>query len=384
MLMANLGRINGVVHLYVIHAISEPKVINMIEYVTNDQGQVDAHGEVQEEGEEDGNDVHVYGEVDGDLEDTHEGEEDGDAIDVEVEGDGHVEEFHEVEKDVNGVEGVVDDEVDVCSWSTSSDERDVHENNECSEGLVDVTIQCGINGDINGDVDCNVEVEVESLKASDDVSVESDDHDERGLSDEEWKSEELLTVRDSDEEVNDTEGHGKFSTFCMPKGMVDFTWDVETFFTNKQDIIDVVKGYALENSRNIKFVKNDKIRLRMKCFGAKGECLWTIYCAYMEAEKLWQLRTKNGIHTCSREFSLKLVEAKWLSSKLEKKIRENPKMKGVHIREKVQKKWNIGISRGIAYRAKAIASEHIDGSFKEQYKRYMIMHMRCWEEILDL
>ncbi|WVZ25024.1 hypothetical protein V8G54_003568 [Vigna mungo] len=154
--MANLGRINGVVHLYVIHVVSEPEVINMLEYVTNDQGQVDAHGEVQEESEEDGDDVHV----DGDVEDMHEGEEDGDVIDVEVEGDGHVEEFHEVEEDVNGVEGVMDDEVDVCSWSTSSDERDVHENNECLEGLVEVTVQCHIDGDINGDVYGNVEVEV--------------------------------------------------------------------------------------------------------------------------------------------------------------------------------------------------------------------------------
>ncbi|XP_047151766.1 uncharacterized protein LOC124823578 [Vigna umbellata] len=44
-------------------------------------------------------------------------------------------------------------------------------------------------------------------------------------------------------------------------------------------------------------------------------------------------------------------------------------MKGVDIREKVQRKWNIGISRSMTYRAKGIASEHIDGSFKEQYKR---------------
>ncbi|WVZ15621.1 hypothetical protein V8G54_013187 [Vigna mungo] len=149
----------------------------MLEYVSNDQGQVDVHGEVQEEGEEDGDDVHV----DGDLEDVHEGEEDDDAVEVEVKGHGHIEEFHEVEEDVNGVEGVVEDEVHVCSWSTSTDERDVHENNKCLEGLVDVTAQC----DIDGDVDGNVEVEVESLKDSDDVSVESDDHDERGLSDEE-------------------------------------------------------------------------------------------------------------------------------------------------------------------------------------------------------
>ncbi|BAT79930.1 hypothetical protein VIGAN_02287300, partial [Vigna angularis var. angularis] len=74
-------------------------------------------------------------------------------------------------------------------------------------------------------------------------------------------------------------------------------------------------------------------------------------------------------HTCNREFNLKLIDAKWLSKKLEKTVRENPTVKGVDIREKIQRKWNIGISRCMAYRAKNIATKHIDGSFKEQYKR---------------
>ncbi|XP_052728551.1 uncharacterized protein LOC108328650 [Vigna angularis] len=345
---------------------------------------VDCDLEGVHEGEEDGDGVQLNGEVDGDLEEVHEGQEDGDVVEIQVEGHGHVQELHEVEEDVHGVEvevqveghgdeeqelnvceGVVEDEVDLCGWSTSTDEGDVHGNNECLEGLVDVSVECDIDGEING----NVEVEVESLKDSDDVSVECDDHDDRGLSDGEWKSEELVTATDNDEEVNDSKGYERFNAFCMSKSMVDFTWEVGTFFPDKQDILDAVKGYALENGRNIKFVKNDKRRLRMKCFGAKGKCPWTIYCAYMEVVKSWQLRTKNGIHTCSREFNLNLLDAKWLSSKLEKTIRENPKMKGVDIREKVQRKWNIGISRSMAYRAKGITSEHIDGFFKEQYKR---------------
>ncbi|WVZ07051.1 hypothetical protein V8G54_020397 [Vigna mungo] len=234
--MANLARLNGEVHLYVVHVVSEPEVIHMLEYVTNDEREVEGHGEVQEEGEEDGDEVD--GEVDGDLEDgdgvevdgnleeVHEGQEDGDVVEVEIEGHGHVQELHQVEEDVHGVEvevqveghgdgdeeqkldvceGVVEDEVDVCSWSTSSDEGHVHGNNECLEGLVNVSVEC----DIDGNIDGNVEVEVESLKDNDDVSVECDHCDDRCLSNEEWKSEELLTATDNDEEVNDSEGYGR-------------------------------------------------------------------------------------------------------------------------------------------------------------------------------
>ncbi|XP_014503139.1 uncharacterized protein LOC106763464 [Vigna radiata var. radiata] len=51
---------------------------------------------------------------------------------------------------------------------------------------------------------------------------------------------------------------------------------------------------------------------------------------------------------------------------MEKAIRENPNMKVVDIRDKVSRKWNVGISRN---RASAMAKDNVDGSFKEQYRR---------------
>ncbi|XP_017416428.2 uncharacterized protein LOC108327209 [Vigna angularis] len=214
--MANLARLNGEVHLYVVHVVSDLEVIHMLEDITNDEGEVEGNGTVQKEGEEDGDSVQVNGEgdgdlqevnvceedgdgvevigvvdgdlqevnvceedgdgvevngvvdgdlqevnvceedgdgvevngvvdgdlqevnvcqedgdgvevngvVDGDLEDVNEGEEDGGAVEVEVEGHGHVQELHEVkeEQELNVCEGVVEDEVYLCSWSTSTEE----------------------------------------------------------------------------------------------------------------------------------------------------------------------------------------------------------------------------------------------------------------------
>ncbi|XP_047149888.1 uncharacterized protein LOC124821985 [Vigna umbellata] len=93
------------------------------------------------------------------------------------------------------------------------------------------------------------------------------------------------------------------------------------------------------------------------------------YYAYMEAIHTWQLRTIVDNHNCSREHKLRILNAKWLSKMLEKTVRENPKVKGEEIREKINRKWNVGVSRCMAYRAKAIASDHVDGSFKDQYTR---------------
>ncbi|XP_052732460.1 uncharacterized protein LOC128196251 isoform X1 [Vigna angularis] len=269
----------------------------------------------------------------------------------------------------------VEEDVEIRSWNSSFDG-----NSEWLEGLVDVNVGCDIDDDIHADLEGNIPVEVQSVSndfsgpyssgSSDsmfDVNVEGGN--DRGLSDDEWESEQLISAADSDEDNTDVEGYGSFATFVLPKSMVDFKWEVGTYFAEKQDILDAIKSYSLDNGRNIKFVKNNKERMRFKCLGAKGKCPWKLYCAYMKAVQTWQLRTMLDNHTCNREFNLKLIDAKWLSKKLEKTVRENPTVKGVDIREKIQRKWNIGISRCMAYRAKNIATKHIDGSFKEQYKR---------------
>ncbi|XP_014490789.1 uncharacterized protein LOC106753486 [Vigna radiata var. radiata] len=212
------------------------------------------------------------------------------------------------------------------------------------EELVDVNVGCDIDDDIQENFEGNVEVEVQSM--SNESSGACDSVSSDSIFDE-WESEQLVSGAGRDEEDTNVEGYGTFATFVLPKRMVDFKWEVGTYFAEKEDIVEAIKSYALDNGRNIKFVKNDKERMRFKCVGAKGKCPWRLYCGYMKAVKTWQLRTMLDNHTCSREFNLKLIDSKWLSKKIEKTIRENPTVKGVDIREKVQRKYNIGISRPI-------------------------------------
>jgi len=63
------------------------------------------------------------------------------------------------------------------------------------------------------------------------------------------------------------------------------------------------------------------------------------------------------------------MNAKWLSKKMEKIVRENPHMKVMDIRDNVSRKWNVCISRNTVFIAKAIARDDVDGSFTEQYRR---------------
>ncbi|WVY96452.1 hypothetical protein V8G54_028603 [Vigna mungo] len=324
MYMVNLARPNGQGHVYIVHVVFESQIIHMLEYI-NDyerevetmlhessecvgkvgsqcEGQCQGHSETQERSD-------CVGELEGDhviQEEVHEGKEDGGVSKNPFHFDGGVEGDDDCEE-------VVEEEVDVRSRSSSNDHGSLDGNSRCLKGLVVVSVECDIDCHIDVEWFGNVEVELQSLLHEFSGPCSS-------LTNDEWQSEELVSRPDNDEEVNDNEGYEK----------------------------------------HIKFVKSDKTRLRLKCVGAKGKCPWTIYCAYMKVLKIWQLRTIVDTHICSREFNLRLLDAKWLSKKLEKKVRENPKVKGVDIYEKIQIKWNI-------YRAKAIVSDQIDRSFKEQY-----------------
>ncbi|WVY89282.1 hypothetical protein V8G54_034796 [Vigna mungo] len=388
MQMITLVRLNREVHLFVVHKVSEHEAIHMLEYVPQNiveeqgEGMVEGECEEQEQG---------GGVVEGECEEQGEGmvegereEEGGGMVEGEckeqgergecdkmtetivvseerVEADDVVE--GEIETQV-GVGEVEEDVGDVRSWTSSGDDNGNDEvNYDCMEGLIDVNVEC----DLEEDVGDGVADWFGNMSNDIDDGINSD-HD-RGFFDDEWKSDELDSGAESDGQDDEEKGYGKFVTFSMPKTMIDYKWDVGTYFADKQDFMDAIKTYSVENGRNIKYVKNDKKRIRLKYMGAKGECPWMTYCAYMEVIHTWQLRTIVDNHRCSREHKLRLLNAKWFSKRLEKTARENPQVKGVEIREKISRKRNVGVSRCMANRAKVIALDHVDGSFKDQYRR---------------
>ena len=107
----------------------------------------------------------------------------------------------------------------------------------------------------------------------------------------------------------------------------------------------------------------------MICLGAKGKCTWFAYCAYVTATNIWQLRRINGKFKCNKEFNLKMLNVKWLSSRLENTLRDNPSLRALDIQNKVTRKWNIFVTKSMARRATTLAVEQVDGSFIEQFNR---------------
>jgi len=80
---------------------------------------------------------------------------------------------------------------------------------------------------------------LQNLGVDDDESEGTFVHD-GGFSNTEWELEELYNM----DEVEDGGEHistgGKFPSFQMPKNMAKFSWDLGTYFTNKEAFKDAI------------------------------------------------------------------------------------------------------------------------------------------------
>ena len=46
--------------------------------------------------------------------------------------------------------------------------------------------------------------------------------------------------------------------FSMPKSMEDYKWEVETYFTKKEEFVEAIRTYGVHNGRKLKIFRNDK------------------------------------------------------------------------------------------------------------------------------
>ena len=175
---------------------------------------------------------------------------------------------------------------------------------------------------------------------------------DRGLSDnEEYESDVLESGCESENE--DELPKKKFSTFKLPDNMYDYNWEIGTFFLSKEEFKYACRTYVVHSGRALKFLKNDKKRVRVICKGNKGNCEWEAYCAKIPDEETWQLR-KVSKHNCSREYKIRMMNSKWLGPKLHNRVKENPNLKLKNIIDRAQTKWGINVGPSKAYRARGI------------------------------
>ncbi|KAI3447350.1 hypothetical protein Pfo_004015 [Paulownia fortunei] len=122
----------------------------------------------------------------------------------------------------------------------------------------------------------------------------------------------------------------------------DHTFEIGMIFGTKAEFRKVVQSHTIRTKRTLKFIKNDKIRVYVRCSGE--ECEWRINALKMNDECTFQIREYNPKHLCPPTFHVKNVKTNWLSEKYH-------------------------VSKQQAYRAKRKALSMIEGNPDIQYSK---------------
>ncbi|KAL0011314.1 hypothetical protein SO802_006422 [Lithocarpus litseifolius] len=203
-----------------------------------------------------------------------------------------------------------------------------------------------------------------------------------------YTSEELLSLTKSsssgDEGVDDSDGEGdgdgdavhghvdditrrkKFPVFKPISNPEHIRFEKNMLFISPKQFKDAITEYAVNGGWGVKFVKNDKLRVKAKC---QPPCKFIADLAKLPREMSYQLKTLNLEHTCTRSYKNPRCTTKFLARKLMKKVRRQPNIKLKDIQEAVHEKYVVNISTGKASRVRERAQEFVDGSYTEQYNQ---------------
>ncbi|GMY06045.1 hypothetical protein FCV25MIE_01284 [Fagus crenata] len=144
----------------------------------------------------------------------------------------------------------------------------------------------------------------------------------------------------------------------------DIRFELGMLFTSTKQFKEAIIEYAVEGGWGIRFVKNDKVRVRAIC---QEGCKFIAFLAKLPRELTFQLKTLQLEHSCSRCFKNPKMTTKFLAKKLVGRVKDQPDIKLRSIQKKVRKKYVTHISQSKAYRAKAKAMDILESSHIEQY-----------------
>nr|POE50522.1 beta-galactosidase 6 [Quercus suber] len=135
---------------------------------------------------------------------------------------------------------------------------------------------------------------------------------------------------ESDATVNETvvdnvkRKRNTFPVFRLVSNPDDLVFEKHMLFTSAKQFKEAITEYAVKGGWGVKFVKNDKVRVRAKC---QPPCKFTAYLAKLLREMSWQLKTLNMEHTCTRSYKNPRCSANFIAKKLMKKVRRQPDIK---------------------------------------------------------
>ncbi|XP_057719633.1 uncharacterized protein LOC130934061 [Arachis stenosperma] len=135
----------------------------------------------------------------------------------------------------------------------------------------------------------------------------------------EYESEDLHTLISSDDE-----GRGeKFPKFNNEYAHGEGRFELGTRFATVERFKEVVKDSFIAEGREVKWIKNDKERVRVGC--GDNECPYLVHLSYNKSLQCYQVKTYHPEHTCARDLGSNAADQHWLMKEARERIQGNKK-----------------------------------------------------------
>ncbi|CAJ2652425.1 unnamed protein product [Trifolium pratense] len=177
----------------------------------------------------------------------------------------------------------------------------------------------------------------------------------------EYVSEELGS---SDPDDSDNEKGPKYDLFRMEDLNKDYKFKKDLQFKSLEEFKEAIMKWNVFQGRNIKFVKNDKERVRVVC---KKKCGFVALVSRVGGKHTFMMKTWHGIHSCTRDPNNKTATAKWVAQLILNTMSTSDHMKVNDILTHVRKNFSVNISFWRAWKAKQMAKEIVEGNAARQY-----------------
>ncbi|XP_015958579.1 uncharacterized protein LOC107482561 [Arachis duranensis] len=178
-----------------------------------------------------------------------------------------------------------------------------------------------------------------------------------------YESEELHTPISS----NDEGSSRRFPEFNDNYAHCEGRFELGTRFATVERFKEMVKDSFIAERRELKWIKNDKERVRVGC--KDEECPFLVHLSYNKTLQCYQVKTYVQEHTCARDLGSNAADQHWLSKKIEKRMATQPHMNTKEATEFLREEFLLCPHPKMVYRAVVEAGEKIMGNERDQYER---------------
>ncbi|GLT91403.1 hypothetical protein SLE2022_092940 [Rubroshorea leprosula] len=142
---------------------------------------------------------------------------------------------------------------------------------------------------------------------------------------------------------------------------------VDQRFGSINEFREALHKYSIAHGFAYKFKKNDSRRVTVIC-KAQG-CPWRIYASRLATTQLVSIKKMNSKHTCEGAAAKSGHRATrgWVGSIIKEKLKTTPNYKPKDIAEDIKREYGVQLNYSQARRAKKIARDQLQDSFKDAY-----------------